>query len=838
MTDERTRRSVLRGVAAAGVAPMILSTTASGAAAAASGDQLASSPSSVWEWTERIAGQRRTLNDVVRMDDGTFVGVGFATDDDDRQHSMLRKFDTTDRTVWEWTDDRDDHDALLGGARTDSGAVAFCGGSFSRGSSLMDTMVGRVASDGTVETVVVEGASGTNDAAHAITVGPDGNYVAAGGTHYLGGADGGGVGRLVSVDPDGQTRWTATYETDYAGEYYDVITTSRGTLAFVGQRAADDGSGHLWLGEVDPQGELVWSETYGGPGDRLGYSLTEADDGGLVFCGTTTLPGRDDPTAWVGTVDEGGSLRWEETYGSTDSDVPVAVQRADDGGYVVAGWTAGGTDEAGWLFELDDTGRLQWEQTYGDSGADRVNGLERAPINGYVLAGVTSGDAGVPAAWSVGVGVGQRVGSLAANIDDRSFVRVFPDIVTDRWSASALAETPAEELLDARADGRLDAATTETAFDRMALGYEATRDFLELGSPHGPYNFARSIAEYILSVVIDLIMEGLALGEKLTQVAPDRLTRSVDSFGSSLGVSDANSPLSVDFFGDLVDYVLNKVLYDQSGDARSGILARISTSAEDIFDDLWEMAPDDLENAGGTLLDLKEQAMDALIGVIAMLIQAGYESGALDLSTSLASPTAFTDPGALPDPVDDPASVTQVVATMNGTWRGLVRLNDEITETALDSGFDGTTAAARTAKDETYVSVRDGVENCDAWLSLVVDDLLSFGVVENLVGALGAIKDIWQADGIVDRLFATLDGIIDVVQAILGIITKKVGLIASGSAAFVGGDILATAARANEAVIDSAIDGRSEADFTSLYTEVPSPDETIPAYDEFRGVID
>lgn len=835
-----TRRGLLRGFVGAGLAPVVLSGMSSSSTGTETIRTHTTDPPPVaWEWTERKPGQALSLYDIQRFDDGVFLGGGFRTDEEGVQDAIVSKFDAAGRTIWEWRDDGDANDAVLGLAYP-SGEdwAAYVGGSMSRGGPLMDSVVGTIDLDGTADTPILAGVPGTNDAIHAVTVTPDGDLVAAGGTHYLGGASGGGVGRLLRINPvTSEVLWDESFDTGYAGEFYDVTTTSRGTYAVVGQRAADDGSGHLWIGEIDETGETIWLETYGGPGTRLGWAVIESPNDDLAFCGTTRAPAQESTAGWVGEIATGGELRWEETYGGIASDVPLALAASDDG-YLIGGWTANDADgEDGWVFEIDGAGALAWTETYGTPGADRVNAMTDGWIDGHAFAGVSTDEQGVPAAWSFGIGDGERVGALATTIDRRSFVRVFPAALTDTWSAAALVEDPIEDLITAREAGAIDDATVDEGFDRLALGYDATNDFLGLAAPGDPIHFSKSIAEYLISILLDLVMEKLALGEKLSNATPDRLTRAVDGVGEKLNVSSETDPLTVEFFDDMVDYVLDRVVFDPGGDATTGILARISAEAEAIFDDLWELPTEELADAGGTILDFKREAMERLTEVIATLVQAGYETGGLDLARTLTRADQFVTPNELPDPVANPISVTEAIDDLSGSWRALSRVNRSVPRQVQGTGFDGTTAAARRGAESTYDDLRVAVENCDAWLSLVVDDMLSFGIVENLASAFSAVKDLEEAEGIVEKLLRTLDAVIDIIQALLGIVTAKVGLIASGSAAFVGADILATAANANERVVDSILDGTDSVDFESFYTDVPAPDETIPAYETFQEVI-
>lgn len=409
------RRRLLRGLAGTGLVPLLGSVGDGAGTADAARTALSTGPATAvadtndgagpergWQWTDEPDSDT-VVQDTIATRDGDVVAVGHETDASGIQHVSVRRIGRNGQQRWAETIGGTDHDAAIGVTEADDGDVVFCGGSASEGSRYLDTVIGRLDADGDLEWFESFGRPGTNDAAHAITAAADGGYVAAGGTHYVGGADGDGVGRLLKVDETGSEVWDRTYDDDHVGEIYDVVTTADGRYAFVGTRAtSDSAAGRAWLGVVTEDGDLEWSRTYGGAGSRVGYGLVEADDGGFAFAGTTTPPGRNEPTAWVVKVGKRGDLEWEQTYGSGASDGAVSIETTPDGGYSLAGWTAARGADRGWLLGLDDDGAVEWEELYGDSAA-RFNGHQRLgdsyAVGGYAV----DSDAG-PTAWVLGLG--------------------------------------------------------------------------------------------------------------------------------------------------------------------------------------------------------------------------------------------------------------------------------------------------------------------------------------------------------------------------------------------------------------------------------------------------
>ena len=136
---------------------------------------------------------------------------------------------------------------------------------------------------------------------------------------------------------------------------------------------------------------LMWSQTYGGVGSDIAYSVIETADGGYAIAGSTTSFGAGGEDFWLVKTDAYGNMTWSKTYGGTGNDVARAVVNASNGGYVLAGYTtsfgAGSSDF--WLVKTDASGNMQWNRTYGGEYNDWGCSLVATGDGGFVLAGAT-----------------------------------------------------------------------------------------------------------------------------------------------------------------------------------------------------------------------------------------------------------------------------------------------------------------------------------------------------------------------------------------------------------------------------------------------------------------
>ncbi len=163
----------------------------------------------------------------------------------------------------------------------------------------------------------------------------DKGYIAVGYTYSFGA--GGSDIYVVRTDSMGDTLWTRTYggpgdETGYCVQEIPaegfIIT---GTTASFGAGGID-----AYFLFIDYNGNLIFSQTYGGADNDEAYTGILTPDGGFIIAGyTSSLTGS--PRAWLIKTDPEGSVIWENTYGDNSSGL-WTVQNTMDGGFIAAGY--------------------------------------------------------------------------------------------------------------------------------------------------------------------------------------------------------------------------------------------------------------------------------------------------------------------------------------------------------------------------------------------------------------------------------------------------------------------------------------------------------------------
>lgn len=192
--------------------------------------------------------------------------------------------------------------------------------------------------------------------------------------------------QLVAQAPD--TLWTKTYGGDSDDIGYSVQQTFDGGYIVVGEtRSFSAGGADVWLLKTGDNGDTIWTKRYGGMSDDIGYSVQQTTDSGFVIAGLTFSSGTGNSDIWLLKTNAIGDTLWTQTYGGTLSDEGYSVCQTADGGYVITGSTCAGTYF--WLLKTDVNGDTLWTKTYGEFPWNIGLSVQQTSDGGYILAGYT-----------------------------------------------------------------------------------------------------------------------------------------------------------------------------------------------------------------------------------------------------------------------------------------------------------------------------------------------------------------------------------------------------------------------------------------------------------------
>jgi hypothetical protein len=229
-----------------------------------------------------------------------------------------------------------------------------------------------------------------SDVSYAIEETSDGGYIVAGATKSFGAGDWDFY--LLKIDTDGDTLWTRAY----GGSALDMGSWVRETLdggyILAGQTSSFGAGGNdVYVVKTDANGDTLWTSTYGGSADDRAYSVQQTSDGGYIIAGDTESFGAGCSDAYLVKTDSYGDTLWTRTYGGSFDDMGYSVQETSDSGYVLAGATmsfgAGIFDF--YLVKTDANGDTLWTRTYGGPGPELSERVQQTADGGYILAGST-----------------------------------------------------------------------------------------------------------------------------------------------------------------------------------------------------------------------------------------------------------------------------------------------------------------------------------------------------------------------------------------------------------------------------------------------------------------
>ena len=243
------------------------------------------------------------------------------------------------------------------------------------------------------------------DYAYALTAGPGGIYVAGWTTGALEGTNAGEQDAFVrKYDADGNVLWTRQFGTA-SFDYAEALAAGPdGGIYVAGQTWGPLGGIFFgvidaFLRKYDPDGNVLWTQQIGTPGDDDSRGVTVGPDGSIYVSGWTTgaLEGSNAGgfDAFVRKYDANGNVVWTRQFGTTGNDYAYPLTAGPDGIYV-AGYTTGSLDgsNAGsfdaFVRKYDFKGNVLWARQFGTAGDDYANGITAGPDGGIYVAGYTS----------------------------------------------------------------------------------------------------------------------------------------------------------------------------------------------------------------------------------------------------------------------------------------------------------------------------------------------------------------------------------------------------------------------------------------------------------------
>lgn len=211
---------------------------------------------------------------------------------------------------------------------------------------------------------------------------------------------------------EGEVQWVKTFGGSDEEIVRGVCATSDGGVVVIGNTKSVGGDisdkryamEDIWLSKYDESGNLVWSKTYGGNLDDLGYSVIENSDLTLTVAGYSKSSDGDVPSNlgmhdyFIFKTDSNGNLIWRKSYGFMSHDHAHKIISTSDNGYFVTGYA----DYAGfgrpstivmhgvgeyYGIKLNALGEKEWDVYFGGTQNDRVYDVVETNDEGLIMVG-------------------------------------------------------------------------------------------------------------------------------------------------------------------------------------------------------------------------------------------------------------------------------------------------------------------------------------------------------------------------------------------------------------------------------------------------------------------
>jgi hypothetical protein len=244
----------------------------------------------------------------------------------------------------------------------DDNGLAMCGGTLSNNGDVSgnhgssDFWLVKTDADGNILWQKCFGGSGY-EKAFDIKRCADGGFILAGFTESNDGDVSGNHstdydGWVIKTDASGNLQWQRCLGGSSQDGFFKIVQLSNSNFVMAGYAFSANGDidvnrgkDDAWLVSLDPDGNLLWSRTYGGDSSDEFYSVKEDLLGKLLVAGFSKSFDGDvgsnygDKDYWVLRLDTNGDILWDTTYGGTYADVCYDIALSSDGTAALTGYT-------------------------------------------------------------------------------------------------------------------------------------------------------------------------------------------------------------------------------------------------------------------------------------------------------------------------------------------------------------------------------------------------------------------------------------------------------------------------------------------------------------------
>lgn len=198
--------------------------------------------------------------------------------------------------------------------------------------------------------------------------------------------------RLMKVRPDGTPCWTKEYGTpglDF-GIFMNQADSFNLILIGTTQNPIPNFGDDVLLIKVDSAGNELWRKTYGGIGAQSARYVEQTADGGYIFSGAAPDVSTSND-AWVVKTDSQGNVQWSQQFGGPGNDVASRAVAMTDSTWVMScdTWQGGTGTYDVQVIGLDAQGNILFDHIHVDPLTNGCQGMMFTSTNRAVVFGET-----------------------------------------------------------------------------------------------------------------------------------------------------------------------------------------------------------------------------------------------------------------------------------------------------------------------------------------------------------------------------------------------------------------------------------------------------------------
>jgi len=181
-------------------------------------------------------------------------------------------------------------------------------------------------------------------------------------------------------------------------------------VIYYGQQYAYD----HWIVKLSSSGAVQWDivlrrQNSENTINNFGTKIELTADGGYIVGGYQDTEQSSAGDYYLAKLSQNGAVQWEKTYGGPAYDQLECVLQANDGGYLLGGWSSSntGNDKSEdsydvpnfWVIKVDANGNKLWDNTLGAGSLDNGSGfisqlysIAKTSDGGFLLGGISRGN--------------------------------------------------------------------------------------------------------------------------------------------------------------------------------------------------------------------------------------------------------------------------------------------------------------------------------------------------------------------------------------------------------------------------------------------------------------